>query len=133
MASARYLIDPHVFLWAAAASTRLPMAVAQILMATDNEILLSAAAAWEISIKYGLKKLPLPLDPATYVPSRTRALGFLELPIEQRHALAVAALPTHHSDPFDRIMIAQAQLEGLTFITADPRILKYPCRVLDAS
>jgi PIN domain nuclease of toxin-antitoxin system len=133
MASSRYLIDTHVFLWAAAASKRLTKAVRDIVSDTDNEILLSAAAAWEISIKYALQKLPLPLDPTTYVPSRMRALGFLELPIEQRHALAVGALPTYHTDPFDRIMIAQAQIEGLTFITADPLVLKYRCRRLDAS
>jgi PIN domain nuclease of toxin-antitoxin system len=120
-------------LWAAAESTRLTNEVSEILCDSENEILLSAAASWEISLKYGLQKLRLPLDPATYVASRTRTLGFLDLPIEQRHALAASSLPAHHNDPFDRIMIAQAQLEGLIFITANALNLKYPCRLLDAS
>ena len=131
--SVRYLIDTHVFLWATAAPEKISNAVTAVLKDTSNEIYLSAAAAWEIGIKYMLKKLPLPLDPATFVPSRMRALGFLELPIVHQHALAAGSLPHHHNDPFDRIMIAQAQIESLTFITADPQVLNYACLLLDAT
>lgn len=85
-----------------------------------------------MTVKYMLGKLPLPMPPAVYIPARARALGCVDLPVLQRHAVGVASLPRHHTDPFDRIMIAQAQLDGLTIVTADPLILKYPVRAIDA-
>jgi PIN domain nuclease of toxin-antitoxin system len=93
-------------------------------------LLLSAASSWEIAIKFAIGRLPLPEAPETYVPSRMVATGIESLPILHSHALRVAALPRHHDDPFDRLLVAQAQLEGLTVITADPVFDRYGVPVL---
>ena len=91
----------------------------------SNELLLSAASSFEIAIKYTLGKLPLPAPPQEYVPDQIARTGVAPLAIEHAHALAVAELPLHHRDPFDRLLIAQAQLEGLTILTIDRRIAAY--------
>lgn len=87
--------------------------------------MLSAASAWEIAVKWSIGKLPLAAPPAEYVPSRLERQGVTGLPIEPRHALRVAALPQHHRDPFDRLLIAQAQVEDLYFLTADRALQAY--------
>ena len=127
----RLLIDTHVFLWTAADPEKLGKAVRTVLEDRANEVFVSAAVAWEIAIKYP-RDLALPAPPASYVPARTASLGFKSLPISQAHALAVSGLPEYHRDPFDRIMIAQAQVEGLTLVTADAECLKYPVNLLAA-
>jgi PIN domain nuclease of toxin-antitoxin system len=99
---------------------------------TGNELFLSAASSWEIAIKYALGRLPLPLPPAQYVPSRMESSGCLALAIEHRHALAIPALPPHHRDPFDRLLVAQAQIEGLTLLTADPQLERYDVELMRA-
>lgn len=91
----------------------------------SSERYLSSASAWEIAIKYALGKLPLPEDPVVYVPDRMRVSGFRELVIANADALAVARLPPHHRDPFDRLLVAQAQRHGLTLVTADATIERY--------
>jgi PIN domain nuclease of toxin-antitoxin system len=88
--------------------------------------------AWEISIKVALGKLTVPADPAVWFPARVRSLGFQALDISAAHVLAVGGLPDVHRDPFDRIMIAQAQIEGLTLVTRDPDNQKYPINILEA-
>ena len=98
----------------------------------DHELFLSAASAWEIAIKHALGKLRLPEPPARYVPSRVERLRTTPLPIEQEHALRVALLPPHHRDPFDRILVAQAQSENLAILTADPVMAKYDVDVITA-
>ncbi len=87
--------------------------------------LLRLASAWEIVIKYARGKLWPPDPPVVYVPEGMRANGVRALPIAQAHALAVVALPPHHRDPFDRLVIAQARIEDLTLVTADPAIERY--------
>lgn len=129
---ASLLLDTHAFLWSAAEPERLASEARSAIEDSRNEIFVSAAVAWEIAIKHALGKLTLPLAPAVYVPARVNALGFNPLPITIAHALAVSALPNHHNDPFDRIMVAQAQVEGLTFVTADEHALKYPVQTLRA-
>lgn len=94
---------------------------------------MSVVSGWEIAIKHGLGKITLPTDPTIYVPARVARGGFRELEMTMAHALAVSALPHHHDDPFDRLLIAQAQVEGLTIVTADERITKYPIGVLRAA
>lgn len=91
----------------------------------QNSLLLSAASSWEIAIKHALGKLPLPEEPATYVPERMRRSGVDGIAVDHAHALHVASLPSHHRDPFDRLLIAQAQLEGLVILTADPSFQLY--------
>lgn len=100
---------------------------------TGNELLLSAASSWEIAIKYGLGKLSLPQPPQAYVPDRVAATGVIPLAIEHSHALAVAALPRHHRDPFDRLLIAQAQLEKVPIMTSDSAFRPYGVRVIPAN
>jgi PIN domain nuclease of toxin-antitoxin system len=92
---------------------------------SENELFLSAASAWEIAIKVRIGKMKLPNNPALYVPRRARESNILSLPITEEHALAVAELPLEHTDPFDRILIAQAQLESITLITSDTVFKRY--------
>jgi PIN domain nuclease of toxin-antitoxin system len=82
-----------------------------------NELYLSAASAWEIAIKYSPGRLPLPEPPARFVPSHLSRDGVIALPIEPAHALAVADLPQHHNDPFDRLLVVQAQLGRMTLVS----------------
>jgi PIN domain nuclease of toxin-antitoxin system len=95
-------------------------------------ILFSAASAWEIAIKYRLGKLPLPEPPASYVPDRMRRSGTSPLPVDHAHTLRTAELPDHHQDPFDRVLVAQAQLLGLAIITADDQFSAYDVAVIAA-
>ena len=97
-----------------------------------NVLYLSAASAWEIAIKHALGKLRLPEPPISYVPDRVAALGVQPLPIEHEHALHVATLPPHHRDPFDRLLVAQAQLDDLPILTADPLIEAYDVTTIAA-
>ena len=121
----RYLVDTHCWLWLQTAPERLSPAILADLADPANEILLSAASSWEIALKYALGKLPLPEPPAEYVPSRMATSGTRSLPIEHAHALNVATLPKHHRDPFDRLLISQAQLERLTIVTVDHEFEPY--------
>ena len=96
----------------------------------ETERFLSAASAWEIAIKFALGKLPLPEAPATYVPRRLLDTRTTVIAITDRHALHVAELPPHHRDPFDRLIIAQAQIERLRIVTADPQFDAYEVDVI---
>jgi PIN domain nuclease of toxin-antitoxin system len=125
----KILLDTHVFLWLLTEPQRLGEHRA---LAEDpgTERLLSAASSWEIAIKYGLGRLPLPEEPQRYVPSRIRAIGAVALPIEHSHALAVATLEPLHRDPFDRLLVAQAGVLDVPILTADPLVAAYPVRTL---
>jgi PIN domain nuclease of toxin-antitoxin system len=119
------LLDTHVFLWLQTEPERL--GEHRPLVEDERTVLLlSAASSWEIALKYQLGKLPLPEPPQRYVPERMRAIAARALPIEHHHALAVATLPPLHRDPFDRLLVAQAALNNLTILTADPLIAQYP-------
>jgi PIN domain nuclease of toxin-antitoxin system len=102
----------------------------QILADGNNEIYLSASSAWEIAIKAARGRLTLPEPPASYVPSRMALHHFLHLPIQVSHALQVYKLPDLHQDPFDRLLVAQAQLEGLPILTADETITRYEVEII---
>ena len=115
----RILLDTQTWLWMQVGPDRLNDDALTLLEDPDQELLLSAASSWEIAIKVALGKLALPTAPAVYVPDRMRSSGVAGLPVTHPHALAVAALPRHHRDPFDRLLVAQAQLEDLTLLTAD--------------
>jgi PIN domain nuclease of toxin-antitoxin system len=104
---------------------RFSSAALALIQDPDSELLLSAASSWEITIKYALGKLVLPAPPEQYVPDRMRSSGVQPLPIEHSHVLQVGSLPRHHRDPFDRLLIAQAQLENLSIITADRQLVDY--------
>jgi len=99
----------------------------------DNELFLSAASSWEIAIKHALGKLALPCSPEEYVPDRMNSSGVQALPVEHFHALHVAVLPAHHRDPFDRLLIAQAQVEQLKLLTADSKLGAYDVEIIAAA
>lgn len=128
----RYLIDTHVWLWMQTEPARLRDETLQLLEDTAHEILLSAASAWEIAIKYRIGKLPLPEAPATYVPDRMRRSGTTPLPVEHAHALETFRLPDHHKDPFDRLLVAQAQILDIPIVTVDEHIPDYDVAVVPA-
>lgn len=115
-----------------AAPDRLSAASRALVAAGDNELVLSAASAWEIAIKHGLGKLHLPETPDEYIPRLMMRSGVTPLPVHHRHALHVATLPPRHRDPFDRLLIAQAQLEELPIMTADRSFGLYEVEVLPA-
>jgi PIN domain nuclease of toxin-antitoxin system len=98
----------------------------------ENVLFLSAASAWEIAIKHRLGRLPLPSPPAEFVPERLVRDGVDPLPVEHRHALRVASLPALHRDPFDRLLVAQAQIERLVLVTADAQLAEYGIETLRA-
>lgn len=89
------------------------------MQAGDTSLLLSSASSWEIAIKWSLGRISLPRPPAEYVPDRMRRLSIMGLAVSHAHALRTAELPAHHRDPFDRLLVAQAQVDALTIVTAD--------------
>lgn len=125
----RFLLDTHCWLWLQTTPERLSPEVLSLFEDPANDLFLSAASSWEIAIKYGLGKLSLPEPPSRYVPRRMTASGCRGLAVEHGHALRVAELPPHHRDPFDRVLVAQAQLENLELVTVDPLFLSYDVTV----
>jgi PIN domain nuclease of toxin-antitoxin system len=113
------LLDTHVLIWWDE-GRRLSGAARRAIEAADS-VYVSAASAWEVAIKIGLGRL----RPARTVEEAADESGFLELPITFRHAQRVSGLPAHHRDPFDRLLVAQAEVEGLTLVTRDPVFERY--------
>lgn len=124
------LLDTNVFLWALGAPEKLNRRAQRILSGPRHALFLSAVSSWEVSIKYALGRLRLPEPPATFVPGWIQRWGLRPLDISHRHALAAGELPPHYQDPFDRVLIAQAKLEGLVLFTADRVFQKYPVEIL---
>ena len=116
------LLDTHVVLWWLAENPKLSAGARQAVADPSSIVHVSAATVWELSIKAALGKLDL--DGADLV-EEIGENDFVELPMTARHSLAAANLPRHHDDPFDRMLIAQAQLEGLTIVTRDPAFGAY--------
>src|SRR5258708_5081586 len=112
---------------------RLNEKVTDLIAQPSTDLLLSAASSWEIAIKWAIGRLPLPEAPETYVPVRMQLSGVEALPVTHSHALRVAALEAHHHDPFDRVLVAQTKLEGLTLISADPIFERYGVELISAS
>ncbi len=121
------LLDTHVFLWAVDDNSKLSAEAKAAIHDGRNIVYVSAATAWEISIKRGLDKLN---TPQTDYLEELRLHRFTPLNITTEHALAVERLPTHHKDPFDRILIAQAVEERLTIITHDRRMTLYDVKII---
>jgi PIN domain nuclease of toxin-antitoxin system len=126
------LLDTQSWLWMVGRPERLSRSSRTLLESSEHELFLSAVSSWEMSLRYALGKLPLPQPPAQLVPALMERTGVRGLAIEHAHTLAVAALPPHHRDPFDRLLVAQAKLERLTILTADPQIALYDVEVLEA-
>ena len=121
----RLLLDTQVWLWMVVAPERLSPAARRLVALEDNELILSAASSWEIAIKHALGKLRLPGTPEALAPEWMARTGVTQLAVLHRHALRVASLPPHHRDPFDRLLIAQAQVEDLAVLTADREFERY--------
>jgi PIN domain nuclease of toxin-antitoxin system len=122
----KVLLDTHVFLWwASERGARLSDRVRDLLTDGATEVAFSVVSAWEIAIKVGGGRMELPGDVERYLPDRLRHHGFELMPIQLSHAFRAGSLPRLHGDPFDRMLVAQAQVEGLPILTADPAISRY--------
>ena len=121
----KLLLDTHLLLLAAGLPDQLPEAARGLLDDPDNELLFSAASLWEVAIKRKLGRDDVQADPRLL----RRGLldnGYGELAITSEHAIAIDQLPPIHKDPFDRILLAQSMVEGITLVTADPMVARYP-------
>ena len=121
----KLLLDTHLLLWAANEPKRLPKAARVLIADVENELLFSAASLWEITIKRGLGRDDFKVD-ARVLRRGLLDNGYTELPITSEHAVNIDQLPSTHKDPFDRILVAQATVEGITLLTNDRRLLDYP-------
>ena len=126
----RLLLDTQIFLWYLDQTARIPLAAREAIEAADNTILVSAVVIWEIAIKTSAGRLGIPTAELRRLPRLIEATGFAELPVLSRHAAGVHALPWHHRDPFDRLMVAQARDESLTLVTVDPAFRMYDVLIL---
>ena len=124
----KLLLDTCTFLWIVAGAPELSPHARELFQAPDTEVYLSAASAWEIAVKHGLGRLPLPGPPDRFVREMREAHGIAALPIDEESALHVARLPALHRDPFDRMLVSQAIVHGLTILTPDESIAQYPGR-----
>lgn len=126
-----FLLDTAVFLRMVTGEvSRVPHGVRTILEDKKNDLLLSVVSAWEIAIKYSIKKLHFVKNPELWLPDMVEALGLDMLPVQTAHVLAVSELPFAHRDPFDRLLAVQARIEDYTFITPDPIFKEYDVRTL---
>jgi len=121
----KLLFDTHLLLWAAIRPDRLPPIARGLIEDAGNDILFSAASIWEVSIKKALGRPDFQVDSRLFRQGLLGA-GYNELPITSAHAVAINNLPSLHKDPFDRLLIAQAMVEDLYLVTADPLVGRYP-------
>jgi PIN domain nuclease of toxin-antitoxin system len=121
----KLLLDTHLLLWAAGDPDRLSAAARDVIADQDKEICFSAASIWEVAIKSGLGREDFAVD-ARLLRRGLLDNGYSELPISSEHAVAIDGLPSIHKDPFDRLLIAQALVEGITLMTADDIVAQYP-------
>ena len=124
----KLLLDTQLLLWAAGIPDRLPAAARSLLDDLQNEPIFSSASLWEVAIKHGLGRADFRVD-ARLLRRGLLDNGYGELPITSEHAVALDSLPSIHKDPFDRILIAQSMVEGITLLTADPLVAQYPAPV----
>ena len=120
-----WLLDTQCWLWLQTSPKKISTSILAKLQDPNRALFLSAASTWEIAITYALGKLPLPESPEHYVPNRMMRNGVKALPVECHHTLQVANLPPHHKDPFDRLLVAQSQLEEMTLLTSDAVFAAY--------
>jgi PIN domain nuclease of toxin-antitoxin system len=126
----KLLLDTCAFLWIAGDASVLSKRAREVFRAPDHEVYLSVVSAWEIAVKHGLGRLPLPSPPERFVREMREAHGIEVLPLDEESALHVSRLPDIHRDPFDRMLVSQAIVHGLTILTPDPIILDYPARTI---
>jgi PIN domain nuclease of toxin-antitoxin system len=124
------LLDTHAFLWWITDTPELSPRAREVISDGHNQLFLSAASGWEIAIKAKLGRLQLPQNLERFVSEHVSLNAISSLPIQLSHALHVYTLPDHHRDPFDRILVAQSQLEKLPIVTKDPQIARYSVDVI---
>lgn len=124
----RVLLDTCTFLWIAIEAPELSKAAREMFQDPDNDVYLSTVSAWEIVVKYGLGRLPLPAPPDTYIPRLRRIHGLETLPLDEEAALHLSRLPPLHRDPFDRMLVCQANIGGMVLLTPDRLVTQYPVR-----
>jgi PIN domain nuclease of toxin-antitoxin system len=124
----KLLLDTHLLLWAAGDPDQLSTTARSLLDDLQNELIFSAASLWEVATKHGLGRADFQVD-ARLLRRGLLDNGYTELPITSAHAVEISTLPSIHKDPFDRILIAQSIAEGITLLTADPVVAKYPAPV----
>lgn len=124
------LLDTCAFLWLIADDPALSERARGLFADPGNEVYLSSVSSWEIAVKHSLGRLPLPELPSRYVPDARSRHGVLALPLDEDAALALDRLPALHRDPFDRMLVCQALMLGLTILTPDPAISRYPVRTV---
>jgi len=121
----KLLLDTHLLLWAAGQPERLSASARRLINDKRNELLFSAASLWEVAIKRGLGREDFKVD-ARLLRRGLLDNGYHELPIISDHVVAIESLPPIHRDPFDRLLVAQATVEGVTLLTLDPLVAQYP-------
>jgi PIN domain nuclease of toxin-antitoxin system len=121
----RVLLDSHTLLWWLIGDPRLSRRALDVIEQAAGSIFISAASIWEIAIKAAKGKLRLPLGAENRIRDEMTSAGFIELPVTWEHAFAVRSLSAHHLDPFDRLLIAQCRIEGLTIVTNDKLLRRY--------
>ena len=126
----RILLDTHAFLWWIGGDRRLPARARKLIADGRNELLFSAASGWEIAVKAGLGRIQLPAPMDRFLSEQLNLNGVAALPIQMSHALGVHGLPFLHRDPFDRMLVVQAQMEKLGILTRDPQISQYDVETL---
>lgn len=126
----RLLLDTHIFLWSISDDDRLSAKARAAITDRSNTVLVSTASTWEIAMKWRAGKLELPLSPEEILSTGVARSNFTIVPMDFGHTLAAANLPSHHRDPFDRMLIAQAILENATLVTLDKKIKRYKVPIL---
>lgn len=124
------LLDTHVFIWWILDDERLPFRVRDLLADEKNELFLSSASCWEMMIKSKIGRLQFPESPEKFIPDQMNLNKISGLPVQIAHSLHIYTLPEHHKDPFDRMLIAQAQVERMPIITNDSLLASYDVKIL---
>lgn len=121
----KFILDTHTFLWWITDSQLLSQTARDIISDGNSELFWSAASSWEVAMKYKLGRLPLPEAPELFIPIELAKNRIESLPIINKHSFKAGQLPIHHRDPFDRMLIAQAQVENMEIISNDHQISLY--------
>lgn len=127
----RILLDTHIFLWYISDDRRLPLRIKEAIESPANEVFLSVVSLWEIIIKHGLGRLPLPAPPERYIPAQRERHQIESLALDEASVAVLAQLPSHHRDPFDRIIVCQALAHDMTIATVDSAVRAYPAKFID--
>lgn len=126
----RLLLDTVAFLWIITDDPRVSARARELFVDAANEVYLSSVSAWEIALKHSLGRLPLPQPAHVYIPRQREKHGIESLPLDEESALHLARLPNLHADPFERMLICQALVHGLTLLSSDEHLAQYPVRVI---